>query len=112
MNQRESQRQLVFEYCDYVAARRSDAEQDNIPYKPLTMKEFMRHRKVKPEDVSLELPRLKPCPFCKGKPELAAHPNLDTTWHYVLCRCGVRGPMFSEHRHLAVQGWNRMARRE
>lgn len=55
--------------------------------------------------------KLKPCPFCEGDPEPVAETILDTTWQYVQCRCGVRGPMFTERQH-AVQGWNKMARRE
>ncbi len=64
------------------------------------------------KDVSLKNPRLKPCPFCENKPSLSVETVLNTVWCQVLCRCGVRGPIFSKHRHFAVQGWNRMARRE
>ena len=65
-----------------------------------------------------EKPRLKPCPFCKGKPSLGSTGKGLFDWispsylnYQVLCKCGVRGPVFSEHRHFAVQGWNRMTKR-
>ena len=63
------------------------------------------------KDTSLEQPRLKPCPFCGKRVTLVSQRALDSTYRYVECRCGVRGPMFSEHRHFAVQGWNRMVER-
>ena len=61
-------------------------------------------------DTSLEKPRLKPCPFCGGEPKLDHSWILDV-W-FVACKCGVHGPAFNEYRHFAVQGWNKMARRE
>ena len=66
----------------------------------------------------MEEPRLKPCPFCKGTPRLGDN-TAQFDWvnprhrrYQVICKCGVRGPAFHEHRHFAVQGWNKMARRE
>ena len=64
-------------------------------------------------DTSLEKPRLKPCPFCEGEPVLCYRLTADQeSIHYVDCKCGVHGPEFYDHRHLAVQGWNKIARRE
>ena len=62
--------------------------------------------------------KLKPCPFCKGEPQLHDSAT-DFDWvipnrryYQVRCMCGVRGPLFYEHRDLAVQGWNKVCRKE
>ena len=57
-----------------------------------------------------ERPRLKPCPFCGGEPKLFELGS-SRPFHQVQCVCGVRGPSFVHAVH-AVQGWNKMARRE
>jgi len=58
--------------------------------------------------------KLKPCPFCGSEPHLASSPNwMDSRlWHSVQCNCGTSGPVFIDHQHLAVQGWNQMCRKE
>ena len=57
--------------------------------------------------------KLKPCPFCGNPPAIGIKPNFEgQMWHSVQCRCGVRGPVFLEQQELAVQGWNKMCRRE
>ena len=69
-------------------------------------------------DTSLENPRLKPCPFCEAEPTFRETPpvlsNSPHSYYQVRCddSCGMRGPRFYQHRHLAVQGSNKMARRK
>ena len=71
------------------------------------------HRYLESDDTSLKKPRLKPCPFCGGEPKLGPRCDWSSKLSYsIQCRCGVSGPVFIEHRHLAVQGWNKMVRRE
>ena len=117
MDEQELRQRLEFEYWGYHEALKQKAEEHGFAFEPFTMRQFFGRRGVElddemsgREDTSLENPRLKRCPFCKAKPKLSAE-ALGNIWYQVLCRCGVGGPMFSEHRHLAVQGWNRMVER-
>ena len=108
MDEKELHQHLESEYRAYIASLKSDAE---LAFGALTMEEFFELRREEFDD-SLEKPRLKPCPFCEGEPKLSVGAILDTIWCQVQCRCGVCGPTFMDHRHLAVQGWNKICRRE
>ena len=109
MEQAELKRNLEFEYWGYYAAERSDAEWNHLPFKPMTLAEFTQSRQAMVDDTLNRLPRLKPCPFCGGEPYLTSEPNFDgRMWHSIQCKCGTSGPVFIDHKHLAVQGWNKM----
>ena len=122
MEQKGLTQHLEFEYWGYYAAERSDAEWNHIPFSPMTMGEFLTARGFEEEEVDKffeeEKPRLKPCPFCDNEdPELRDGPPILPCsrygYHQVRCDiCGVSGPVFLDHKHLAVQGWNKMCRRE
>ena len=56
--------------------------------------------------------KLRPCPFCGGAPKLTKMENPPGAFFSsIQCKCGVRGPAFI-HPYHAIQGWNRMCRKE
>lgn len=59
----------------------------------------------------------KPCPFCGREVVFTRPANPSPPISYVPFQvqcdgCGVRGPVFYQHRHLAVQGWNALCRKD
>lgn len=53
--------------------------------------------------------KLKPCPFCGGKPYINSHPIAQRKKQWaVQCRCGARF-FFFDRKYKAIEAWNRRA---
>ena len=59
-----------------------------------------------------DLPDLKPCPFCGGKPQIKYNyvAQKKRQWA-VQCRCGARF-FFTDRQYKAIEAWNRRAGEE